>query len=153
MMRWRQLAQVCLAAAVMTAGAATTAQAQAAEGGKLKVTVEYKGTAGTVDTEHKIWVWLFDTPDISAESMPLAVGALKENKATYKFIALPKKVYIAAALRHPGRLRREQRTGPRPARPSPSSAPPGWGAQRPRSRAGGDDAVVTVTFDDSIKMP
>ena len=152
MMRWRQLAQVCLAAAVMTAGAATIAQAQAAEGGKLKVTVEYKGTAGTVDTEHKIWVWLFDTPNISADSMPLAVGALKENKATYKFIALPKKVYIAAAFDTQGGY-------------DGSSAPPptgtpltilgstGMGAPATAVETGGDDAVVTVTFDDSIKMP
>jgi uncharacterized protein (DUF2141 family) len=152
MMRSKQLAHVCLAAAMMV-GVAAAAQAQdtTADGGKLKVTVEYKGQAGTVDKEHKIWVWLFDNPNISADSMPLAVGALSENKATYKFVALPKTVYIAAAFDNLGGY-------------DGSSAPPASGtpitvvgATAPGTATavptGGDDATVTVTFDDTMKMP
>jgi hypothetical protein len=36
------------------------------QGGQLAVTVEYKG-AGTVDKEHRLWIFVFDTPNISAE--------------------------------------------------------------------------------------
>jgi len=153
MMRCRQLVQGCLAAVVMV-GLAAAAQAQTgtAEGGKLKVTVEYKGQAGTVDKDHKIWVWLFDNPNISADSTPLAVGALTENKGTYKFSALPKTVYIAAAFDPQGGY-------------DGSSAPPSSGtpviilgetapgAPAKAVSTGGDDATVTITFDDTVKMP
>lgn len=151
-MRWRQLVQVCLAA-VAVVGVAAVAQAQdGVEGGKLKVTVEYKGTSGAVDREHKIWVWLFDTPNISADSMPLAVGALNENKATYKFLALPKQVYIAAAYDLQGGYDGSSA-------PPPSGTPltihgsTGMGVPAAAVATGGDDATVTVTFDDTIKMP
>lgn len=152
MMRWRQLVRVCLAVAVM-AGAAAVAQAQdSVEGGKLKVTVEYKGTSGTVDKDHKIWVWLFDTPNISADSMPLAVGALNENKATYKFIALPKQIYIAAAFDTQGGY--DGSSGPPPTgTPLTIHGSTGMGVPASAVDTGGDDAAVTVTFDDTIKMP
>ena len=84
--------------------------------------------------------------------MPLATGALSENKGTYKFVALPKTVYIAAAFDTQGGY-------------DGSSAPPSsgtpitvLGATAPGTPAtavptGGDDATVTVTFDDTVKMP
>ena len=39
-------------------------RAAAPDTGQLKVTVEYKGP-GTVDKSHQIFVWVFDTPDIT----------------------------------------------------------------------------------------
>jgi uncharacterized protein (DUF2141 family) len=150
-MRWRQLVQVCLAAAAIV-GAATLAQAQdATDGGKLKVTIDYKG-AGAVDAEHRVWVWVFDTPNISADVMPLAIGVIKENKASYKFVGLPKQVYLAAAFDNLGGYDGSMA-------PPPSGTPltihGAMGPGQPGAvvATGGDDASVTVTFDDSVKMP
>lgn len=153
MMRWRQMAQVCLVAAAIV-GVAGTARAQDAStaAGKLKVTVEYRGQSGTVDKEHKIWIWLFDTPNITADSMPVAVGALNENKGTYKFIALPKEIYIAAAFDSKGGY--DGSSGP-PAQGTPLTilGGAGPGTMATAVASGADDATVTVTFDDTIRMP
>ncbi len=154
-MRWRHLGQVCLAAAALIAGTGA-AQAQAAAGGadsgKLKVTVDYKGTSGAVDKDHKIWIWVFDSPTITADSTPLAVGTLTENKTAFKFMSLPKTVYLAAAYDDKGGF-------------DGSNAPPPTGtpvivhgAAGPGTAAvavptGGDDAAVTITFDDTVRMP
>ena len=57
--------------------------------------VEYTGQ-GTVDQDHRIWIWLFDNPDSSTwpDSSPLAVAMLTENGASNKFTGLPKQVYF-----------------------------------------------------------
>ena len=39
--------------------------------GTVKVTLNYKGK-GTVDGSHRVWVWLFTSPDIGPNSMPIA---------------------------------------------------------------------------------
>jgi uncharacterized protein (DUF2141 family) len=152
-MRWRQIGQACLAAAVLLGGA-TAAQAQApaaTDAGKLKVTVEYKGQ-GAVDKDHKIWVWIFDTPNITGDSTPLAAASLNENKATYKFTALPKTVYLAAAFDDKGGYDGNSA-------PPPSGTPvivhgaAGPGTTAAAVSTGGDEATVTVTFDDTIRMP
>jgi hypothetical protein len=153
-MRARQFGQVCVAAAVLLAGVvAARAQAPAAtDAGKLKVTVEYKGQAGTVDKDHKIWIWLFDTPTITADSKPIATGWLTENKASYKFESLPKTVYLAAAFDDKGGY--DGTSGP-PAPGTPvivhGGTGPGTGAAA--LATGGDDAAVTVTFDDTVRLP
>jgi uncharacterized protein (DUF2141 family) len=148
MMRWRVLVLASLVAAAMMGSVA----AQDAAGGKLKVTVDYKGTSGTVDVDHKIWLWVFDTPDISADSTPIAVAALEENPGTHTFAALPKEVYLAAAFDTGGGY--DGNTGPPPIG-SPivvhgASAP---GMPAAAVATGGDDAAVTVTFDDTSLMP
>jgi hypothetical protein len=150
-MRWRQLVQACLAVAVMV-GAASMAQAQdAADAGKLKVTIDYKG-AGAVDAEHRVWIWVFDTPNISAESMPLATGVIKENKTSYKFVGLPKQVYLAAAFDNVGGY--DGATAPPPSgTPITVHGSMGPGQAATAIATGGEDASVTVTFDDSVKMP
>jgi hypothetical protein len=152
MMRSRLLLQACLAAAAMV-GAASLAQAQdTTEGGKLKVTIEYKGTAGTVSEDNRLVVWVFDTPNISTESMPIATGVVKENKGSYKFVGLPKQVYLAAAYDTVGGY--DGTSGP-PASGTPVTiyGSTGMGVPGTAVATGGDDAAVTVTFDDSVKIP
>jgi hypothetical protein len=46
--------------------------------GTVKVTVTYKGK-GKVDTSHKLWVWLFDTPNIGPGAMPIDQISLDNN--------------------------------------------------------------------------
>ena len=58
---------------------------------------QYKG-AGTVDREHKIWIFLFDNAEIGAGSMPVATMALEKNGGTATFKAVPvNPVYVAVA--------------------------------------------------------
>jgi hypothetical protein len=132
---------------------ATRAQAPATtDAGKLKVTVEYKGQSGTVDKDHKIWIWLFDTPTITVDSSPIATGWLTENKATYKFASLPKTVYLAAAFDDKGSY--DGTSGPPPSgTPVIVHGGAGPGTSATALATGGDDAAVTVTLDDTVRMP
>jgi hypothetical protein len=117
------------------------------QGGQLAVTVEYKG-AGTVDKEHRLWIFVFDTPNISAEAMPVTTGTLAENGAAYTFVGLPKEVYLAVAFDEQGGY---DMSGPPPlGTPITIHGMESGGATPVAS--GGDDAKVTVTFDDSIRM-
>ena len=153
-MRARQFGQLCVAAAVLLAGVvAARAQAPATTAaGKLKVTVEYKGQSGTVDKDHKIWLWVFDTPSITADSSPIATGWLTENKASYKFADLPKTVYIAAAFDEKGGY--DGMSGPPPTgTPVIVHGGTGPGTTPVAVATGDDDTVVTVTLDDTVRMP
>ena len=70
-----------LTAAVMQPGGALNAAPLATHvtAGTVKVTVTYKGK-GKVDTSHKLWVWLFDTPNIGAGSMPIAQLVARQER-------------------------------------------------------------------------
>jgi len=59
-------------------------RAAAPETGQLKVTVEYKGP-GTVDNSHQIFVWVFDTPDISASTEPISSDVITANGGAASF--------------------------------------------------------------------
>lgn len=147
----KRVAQVVLLAAVAAASGGMSAQDARTEPGKLKVTVEYTGQLGAVDKEHRIWIWVFDTPNISAEATPLTVGALSENKGSYQFALLPKQVYIAAAFDNRGGY--DGNSAP----PAPGTPLTIHGGAAPGTAApiatGGDDAAVKITFDDTIRMP
>jgi len=119
--------------------------------GKLAVTVEYTGK-GTVDKDHHIWIWMFDTPDSStwADTEPLSVGTLLENSATYQFDNLPQRVYFAVAFDEKGGY--TSGGAPPPGTPiAVYGAEPG-GAAAPVT-SGGADAAVKTSFDDSQRMP
>src|SRR5262245_45193366 len=94
-MRWTRaivaLGLVALAAPAMIAQ----------ESGKLKVTVTYKG-AGTVDASHELYLWIFDTPNIGADSVPIATEVITTNGGAASFSGLPKEVYLAAAFDEKG---------------------------------------------------
>lgn len=62
---------VLLTAALTPAGRLHAAPiAPALTAGTVKVTVTYKGK-GKVDAAHKLWVYLFDSPNIGAGSIPI----------------------------------------------------------------------------------
>jgi uncharacterized protein (DUF2141 family) len=141
---WR-VALAAIAAALMM-GVASQASAQ--QTGKLSVTVEYKG-AGTVDTTHQIFVWVFDTPDINENSVPIATDQATSNGAALSFSGLPKTVYLAAAYNEKGTFDGTQ--GPPPSG-TPITIYGGMGTAT-GVPTGGDEATITVTFDDSVRMP
>jgi len=139
-----------LALIVVTAAFCAAARIGAAvpETGQLKVIVAYKGP-GTVDKTHQIFVWVFDTPDISASSVPLASDVVTENNGAVSFSGLPKTVYLAAAFNEKGDYDGTQG-------PPPSGTPVTiyGGANGATAVETGDaDTGVTVTFDDSVRMP
>lgn len=140
---------VAVLAVVALAGTIGLRAAQATEG-ELGVTIEYKGT-GTVDQDHRVWIWLFDTPNITADTMPLATGVVAENGKAYQFVGLPKEVYIAAAYDEKGGY--DGSSGP-PPQGTPITihgmATSGAATAVP---TGGVDAKVVVAFDDSMRMP
>jgi uncharacterized protein (DUF2141 family) len=127
-------------------------QDQAADSGKLAVSIEYTAK-GTVDQDHKIWIWLFDNPnsDTWADSTPVAIGSLTENGAAYKFAGLPKQVYFAMAYDESGGY--DGTAGPPPQGTPIAIYGMASGGAAAAVDTGGDDQAVKTTFDDSMRMP
>ena len=141
-MRWTR-AIVALALVAMATPAIV-----AQETGKLKVTVTYTG-AGTVDGTHEIYVKLFDTPNITADTPAIASDVITASGATATFSGLPKEVYIAAAFDEKGDW--DGTSGP----PPPGTPVTIYGGIESATAVatGGADAAVTVTFDATVRMP
>lgn len=116
--------------------------------GSVKVTLNYKGK-GTVDGSHRVWVWLFASPDISPGSMPIAELTVDKNGgvATFEGISA-ERVWIVAAFDEQGVMSGQG--------PPPSGTPVGiyLGSDGiPKGVAPGDAATAVLTFDDSQRMP
>ena len=115
--------------------------------GTVKVMVNYKGK-GTVDAKHRVWVWVFNSPDIGPGSMPIAEASIDANGAVATFEGIDaERVWIAAAFDETGSMSGNA--------PPPSGSPVGIftgpdGA--PKSVVPGEPAVV-LTFDDSFRLP
>ena len=135
-----------IVALALAAWAAPTIVAQ--EAGKLKVTVDYTGT-GTVDATHEIFVWVFDNPNIGADSVPIASDALTANGGALNFTGLPKEVYLAAAYDEKGDY--DGTSGPPP--PGTPITIYGEAGVAKAIPTGGADAAVSVTFDATVRMP
>ena len=127
-------------AVAASAGARVTA-------GTVKVTVNYKGK-GTVDAKHRIWVWLFASPDIGPGSMPIAELSIEANGTLVTFDGIDaERVWIAAAYDESGSMSGSA--------PPPSGSPVGVFAGSdgaPASVVPGESAVP-LAFDDSFRMP
>jgi hypothetical protein len=134
------------AAMHVTTGIAASAGARVTAGA-VKVTVNYTGK-GTVDATHRVWVWLFTTPDIGPGSMPIAEASIDANGSLATFDGIDaERVWIAAAFDESGTMRGSA--------PPPSGSPVGFFAgtdSAPKSVVPGEPAVV-MTFDDSFRMP
>ena len=116
--------------------------------GTVKVTLNYKGK-GTVDGSHRIWVWLFATPDIGPNAMPIAELTVDKNGGVATFEGISgERVWIAAAFDEQGVMGGNA--------PPPTGTPVGvfMGADGvPKGVAPGDPATTVLTFDDSFRMP
>ena len=134
-----------LVAGVVLAG--VVAPAVTAQQAGVKVTVKYTGK-GTVDSDHRIWIWLFDTPDIGPGAIPINEQSLDKNGATATFEGVTAgKVWVAIAY--------DEKGGFGGAAPPPSGSPVTLYMEKgtPGLVIPGPDAAVTVTFDDSQRMP
>lgn len=140
-----------LVGAVLVTAGLTAAPVGAGEparvaAGDVAVTVKYNGK-GTVDATHKIWVWLFTSPDIGPGAIPVGESSLEKNGGTATFVNVgADKVWIAIAFDEGG--------GFAGAAPPPSGSPitlytDGKG---PAAVTPGPAAKVKVAFDDSQRM-
>jgi hypothetical protein len=115
----------------------------------VNVTVKYTG-AGTVDATHRIWVWIFDTPNIGPDAMPIGEQSISTNGGTATFSTTTKQVYVAMAFDEQGGFMGQA--------PPPSGAPVAMYGMtgpdgQPQPVAPGGKGAVTVTFDDTMRMP
>ena len=140
---------VTLLAGVAAPGVNLNAESRASmAAGPVKVTVHYKGK-GTIDASHKVWVWLFDTPNIGAQSMPIDQLTLEANGAEAAFEGVaPSQVWIAVAFDEKGVMTGNE--------PPPTGTPIGilMGSDgMPAAVTPGPKGTVVLTFDDSLRMP
>jgi hypothetical protein len=116
--------------------------------GAVKVTVKYTGK-GEVDDSHRLWVWLFDSPNIGPGAMPIAETSIDKNGGVAAFdVVNAPQVWIAAAY--------DARGGFMGMAPPPSGSPAsayGMASGAPEAVTPGDKSEVTFTFDDTFKMP
>jgi len=116
--------------------------------GDVKVTVHYKGK-GKVDASHRLWVFLFDTPNIGPGSVPIEMLSLEKNDIDAVFAGVaPNQVWVVAAYDETGAM-----TGDAP---PPSGTPIGIlvaadGA--PAAVISGAKDPAVLTFDDTQRMP
>jgi hypothetical protein len=127
--------------ALLVTPSATLARVQT---GEVTVSATYKGK-GTVDATHEILVFLFDHPNPTAESMPMAVQSITKNGGTATFKGLgPTPVYIVMV--YDEKANYDGQSGPPPAETP-------WGtyahAGKPVAVTPGANVKVAATFDDS----
>lgn len=144
------LVVAALLANVAQSGASlhATPLATHAAAGAVKVTIHYKGK-GKVDASHKLWVWLFDSPNIGPGAMPIDQVALDKNDidAVFEGVA-PEKVWIAVAFDESGAM-----TGDAP---PPTGSPIGILSGKdgvPMAVVSGGKDAAALTFDDTQRMP
>ena len=143
----KKVLTVIVAVALLgTQPAGLLASGDQAQGGTVKVTVTYTGK-GSVDATHKLWVWLFDTPNIGAGSQPIDQIAIEKNGGDAVFQVPAGPVYVAVAFDEKGSMDGQ---GPPPPGTPISILADAKGA--PRGVTPGDKAAVTLTFNDSRRM-
>jgi hypothetical protein len=146
------LVVICLAAATFAGHVTQGKAADAAKGRTLKVKLNYTG-AGPVDEKHRIFVFLFDSPDfIQGGAMPTHSQAATAKDGTLTFTDIGHSpVYISAAYDKSGTY--DGQSGP-----PPSGSPLGMysktpGVPEPVNIKEGETAQIELAFDDSFPMP
>ena len=152
-MEMRSIASVGFVVLMATAAVHLTTPVAASAGarvaaGTVKVTITYKGK-GTVDGSHRVWVWLFTSPDIGPQAMPIAETWIDKNggEAIFEGVAA-ERVWIAAAYDEHGTMSGNA--------PPPPGTPVGvyvGSDGAPRGVVPGDSTAAVLTFDDSFRMP
>jgi hypothetical protein len=144
----RMLAGLAVATIVFNTAATHAEQTKPTTDAGVNVTVKYTG-AGTVDANRRIWVWLFDNPNIGPDSIPIGEQSITKNGGTASFTTATGEVYIAVAYDEQGGFMGQA--------PPPSGSPVmmyGMNAKDPpQPVTPGPKGKVTVTFDDSQRMP
>lgn len=150
MSRLAKLVTSVMALAVVAAATPSAAQTQPVSAPTdVSVTIKYSGK-GAVDANHKLWVWLFDTPAIGPDSIPIAELSLDKNGGTATFPNVTtKQVYIAVAYDEAGGFGGQ-------APPPPGSPIALYGVKEatdpPQPVVPGPKGKVTIAFNDAQRM-
>ena len=118
----------------------------------LKAKINYTG-AGTVDEKHKVFLFVFDSPDfMQGGSMPIGFGSTSAKDGTVTVSDLSvSPIYIAVCYDPTGGY--DGQSGPPPSGASMGIYAKTPGTPEPVKIEPGKTAEVTVPFDDSFKMP
>jgi len=118
----------------------------------LKAKMNYTG-AGTVDEKHKIYLFVFDSPDfMQGAGMPIGSGSTSAKDGTVTVTDLSvSPVYIAVCYDPTGGY--DGQSGPPPSGASMGMYAKTPGTPEPVKIDPGKTAEITVAFDDSFKMP
>ncbi len=143
------LAGLAAAALIFTTAATGAEQTPGADATSVNVTVNYTG-AGTVDDNRRIWVWIFDNPNIGPDSIPIGEESVAKNGGVATFSTTSKQVYVAIAYDEKGGFAGQA--------PPPSGSPLAMYGMKgpnepPQPVTPGAKGSVSVTFDDSQRMP
>ena len=141
------VAVVSLLAGLAQPGTLQASPGAPAAAGTVKITIHYTGK-GKVDPSHKVWVWLFDSPNIGAGSMPIDQVALDKNDSEAVFEAVaPGQVWVAAAFDEQGAMAGDA--------PPPTGSPIGilMTDGKPSSVTPGEKGTASLTFNDTMRMP
>lgn len=122
-------------------------------GGALQVHVNYTGS-GTVDATHKLYVVLWDSPDFvsGGQVMPVEIKPVTSKDATAIFASVAKSpAYVSAVFDPTGGW--DGQSGPPPTGASLGLYSKTPGKPEPVDAGEGKKAAITLSFDDSMKMP
>lgn len=115
----------------------------------LKVKASYAGP-GEVDQTHQIHLFVFDTPNIQAGTMPIGFGRVAENGGTVQVNHLTAEtVYLVGVYDEKGTYNSPQ--GPPPAGTPVSFYKPGSPEPSPINLK--ETSEIEFVFDDSDRMP
>lgn len=140
-----------VAAFMMTGGVAQTfasERGRAHAGGAVTVAARYTGP-GTVDAKHRLWVWVFDTPDVGSTAVPIASASQSANGEPVTIDGLEAgRVWIVVGY--------DSRGGSDGSTRPPSGTPIGiYGVPEgpPAAVSPAERPLVTLAFDDSLRIP
>ena len=144
----RTLAGFAVAALIAAGSSSQAGQAEPTKPETVDVTVKYTGK-GSVDSNHRIWVWIFETPQIVEGSIPIGEQSIDQNGGTATFKTSAKQVYVAIAYDEAGGFMGQA--------PPPSGSPVTmYGAKadmQPAPVTPGAKGKIVVSFDDTQRMP
>ena len=142
---------VLLTVAVASAWSSAAAQESQPASKTLRLFVSYTGT-GTVDPEHRIHAFVFDTPQINAGSMPIAWDSTSSSGTPMVFTVSQPSVWVAVVFDKEGGY--NPSVGP-PLPGTPVALYSPTDPNGPTAISFGDrqELDVKFSFDDSILMP
>jgi hypothetical protein len=146
---------IYLALGVLLVGTLVKASNQAKPEAKtrtLNVKLNYTG-AGTVDEKHKIFLFIFDSPDfMQGGAMPIGMmpGSAKDGTVTFADLT-SSPIYVTAAYDPSGGY--DGQSGPPPSGASLGMYSKTPGKPEPVEIEAGKSATIELPFDDTAKMP